>query len=467
MNRVLTRVLFLSLCAAPLAAQGMPFVFTTSQTEQTMSGSGGTVLNTIRPNEVAMIEFFPCPVISAEKWTPRTCFNTMAGDDNGDAWKSNPTMFGRIDALLEIHSPVALSNQRTVFWSPSVAMQVGVSGAPGLRPGDTGRIVRNGSGDGQVEYFLRLEQVVQALGMPIGSIVDVDAIAADPAYGVFLSLDVDTPVNMGCSTTFVRDGDVIMIPASAITWTWDLRVQSVLPGSGLVLYTEAQMSGFVANAQVTDRFGVCQNTIQDLEALDIDYFGAVQSLWVCSSTLVTVPALAFTGELMTGCSVLTTDLGGSILQRGCGGLGAPCGTGPTWGFQMGLQPSGGQGVASYVNALATAFPRQYTLEPKQHQFAWGNPAVLDLYSPGVLTVVFARFESPLPNTVATSAPFPPSIHFPDEYITGNFFWSFTGNGYTTYTSPVIPWPCKLVWQSACITSWSTIELSTPAMTDVF
>jgi len=466
MNHFSTRVLFLALCA-PAIAQGMPFVFTTSQTERTMSGSGGTVLKDLRPNEVAMVEYWPCPVVSAEKWAPRTCFHTMAGDENGDTWKWNPTMFGSIDALLEILGPVGISNQRTVFWSPSVAMQPGVSGAPGIRPGDTARIVRNGSGDGQVEFFLRQEQVVQALGMAVGSIVDVDAIAADPFYGVFLSLDVDTVVSMGCATTFVRDGDVVMIPAAAITWTSDFRVQSVLPGSGLVVYTEAQMDTFVQNAQVTDRNGVCVTQIQDLEALDIDWSGAPQSFWVCSSTFVTVPALAFTGELLTGCSVLTTSLGGSILQRGCGGLGTSCGSGPTYGFQMGLQPPPGIGVPSFVNALATAFPRQYTLEPQQHTFAQGNAAVIDLFSPGLFTVVFGRFESPLPNTVATSALFPPSLYFPDEYITGNFIWGFVPNGFATYTSPVIPWPCKLVWQSACITAWSTVELSTPAMTDVY
>ena len=213
MTSLLRSVLSAALWAAPAAAQ-MPFLFTTNQIEQTLSGSGGTVLKTLRPNEVAMVEFWSCTGLSAEKWSPRTCYNTMAGDTDGDTTKWDPTMFGSIDALCEILGPIGLSNQRTVFWSPSVAMQTGVSGAPAIRPGDTARIVRNANGDGQVEYFLRMEQVVSALGMPTGSIVDVDAIAADPSYGVFFSLDADTAVNCGC-TNFVRDGDVLMIPPSA------------------------------------------------------------------------------------------------------------------------------------------------------------------------------------------------------------------------------------------------------------
>ena len=419
MTHLPPRVLFLALCAAPAAAQ-MPFLFTTSQTEQTLSGSGGTVLKTLRPNEVAMVEFWSCTGLSAEKWAPRTCYHTMAGDENGDTAKWNPTLFGSIDALCEILGPVGLSNQRTVFWSPSVAMQPGVSGLPSIRPGDTARIIRNGNGngDGQVEYFLPLEQVVQALGMPTGSIVDVDAIAADPSYGVFFSLDVDTTVNCGCSTPFVRDGDVLMIPNAAISWTGDFRVQAVVPNSAVVVYSEAQMDAFVGNAVVSNHLWQCLGAVGDVEGLDIDWNGPVQTLSLCSSVTVQVPALAFTGESMTGCSVLTTTGGGTILQRGCATLGTSCWFGPTTGAQIGLQPPSSNGVPSYVNALTTAFPRQFTVEPQLHQFPNGGSAVLDLYTPGPFTLLFARFDSMAANSVAPSQSYW-NLHFPDEYITGN------------------------------------------------
>ena len=36
------------------------------------------------------------------------------------------------------------------------------------------------------------------------------------------------------------------VPASAITWTIDMRVAAVVPGSAVVCYTEAQMDAFVA-----------------------------------------------------------------------------------------------------------------------------------------------------------------------------------------------------------------------------
>src|SRR5436190_8192 len=85
--------------AAGAVAQGPAALFTTNLPEQTLSGSGGTVLQTLWPNEVASIDFFPCPVISAEKWAPRSCYHTMAGDDNSNTQYWNPAMFGTIDAL--------------------------------------------------------------------------------------------------------------------------------------------------------------------------------------------------------------------------------------------------------------------------------------------------------------------------------------------------------------------------------
>jgi hypothetical protein len=346
-------------------------------------------------------------------------------------------------------------------------MQPGVSGLPAIRPGDTARIVRIGNADGQVEYFLRLEQVVQALGMLNGSIVDVDAIAADPFYGVFFSLDVDTPVNCGCSTTFVRDGDVIMIPPAAITWSSTQTVQSVVLGSAVVVYTEAQMDAFVGNAVVSNANWQCLGLIGDLEALDLDWNAPVSAIQPCSSSAVLqVPGLAFAGETMTGCSVLTTANGGSILQRGCATLGTSCWMGPTTGAQIGLQPPTSNGVPSYVNALTTAFPRQFTTEPQQHQFAPGGTAVLDLYSPCPITAVFARFDATGPNTVAPSLSYW-NLHFPDEYITGNALAVLVTGGYQTLNFGVIPVPCKIVWQAAGISTWNTIELSTPATMDIF
>jgi hypothetical protein len=460
------------LAAANAAAQGSA-LFTTSLPERTLSGSGGTVLEDLWPNEVASLDFFPCPVISAEKWAPRTCYHTMAGDDNSDTQYWKLAVFGSIDALCDVISPLwSCPNQRTIYWSPSAPLGTGVSGLPGLRPGDTGRIVKNGPNDGQIEYLLRAEEVQQALGMSTTNItVDVDAIAVDPGYGIFFSLDQDTVVNTTCGVTFVRDGDVLCIPPGAITWVpGSFLVQTVVPGSAEVVYSEAQMTAFVLNAQVNDHLGNCVTQIQDLESLEFDYAGPVQVIVSCATLFV--PTLIFSGELMTGASLLDTANSGQIHVAGCGPIGHSCGTTPTSGLQMGLRPpTNGNGVPSYVNAYASLqINHRFVIEPKQPQFLNGNAAQIDVNTPGVLTWVFLAFApGTLPNSVAPSIPFPPNsdCYFPDLYILPPLWWGNPPTGFSTLVTPPIPWPCKLVCQGVSILGSGGIVLGTPAMLDVF
>jgi hypothetical protein len=271
----LSRLFVPATLAAAALAQGPDLLVTYSQPEVTTSGSGGTNLRFLAPNEIAHLEWSagPCSSLSAEKWAPRTCFHTMAGDENGDGTYWNPAIFGSIDALVATMSttPVGGVNPRTVFYSPSAAMGTNISGIPGLRPGDVGRIVRTSAGDGQVEYFMRQEQFNQSLGLPLNTPIDVDAIAFSPNYGVLFSLDQDIVANTICGPMLIQDGAVIQVSPWALTYTPDFRIASVLPVSAAVLYTEAQIDAFVNNAQVTDRFGICLTNGIDLESLEIDW----------------------------------------------------------------------------------------------------------------------------------------------------------------------------------------------------
>jgi hypothetical protein len=465
MNRNLLPIV-LPVFAAFGGAQNPGYLFTTSQTETTLSGSGGTVLQTLRRNEVSEVEFIPCPVISAEKWAPLGCFQTMAGDDNNDSYYSNPTMFGAIDALCDMPSPVACSTARTVYFSPSVTLGTNISGSPGLRPGDTGRIVRNSSGDGQVEYFLRAEDLQISLGMPpTPVVVDVDAIAADPGYGIFFSLDQNHAINTTCGNTTLLDGDVWVIPPWAITWTFDMRVQSVVPGCAQQLYSEAQMDAMVVNAGITDRFGNCITQIVDCEALDIDYTHPATAAFACPGTVIQAPVLIFSGETMTGCGLCTTDAGGQIWTAGCGRMGSACGTSlPTLGNQIGLlPPSASLGVPSYVNALAGSWINRFVVEPQQPLVFAPTTISIDVYTPAFPTVLFAKLQPP---TVPPSFPLP-NCFFPDAYILP-WDWSsgWTGPGFVTVTTPLVTLSgVKAVFQAATIIS-SQIVLSTPATVDI-
>ncbi len=465
------------LCAASLA-QGPDFLVTYSQPEQTLSGSLGTTLRFLNPNEISHLEWSngPCSSLSAEKWAPRTCFHAMAGDENGNGTYWNPTIFGTIDALVATlpSTPIAGVNQRTVFWSPSAIMGTNISGVPGLRPGDVGRIVRNGFGDGQVEYFMRQEQFNQALGLPLNTPIDVDAIAFSINDGVFFSLDQDIVANTMCGPMLIKDGAVIVIPTSALTFTPDFRIATVLPVSAAVLYTEAQMDAFVTAAMVTDRFGTCLTTAVDLESLEIDWAGPQTTVVPCPGAILTVPSLLFSTETMTGASVLTTAFGGQIYVGLCGGTGRSCGGGPTFGPQMGIQPTSATvGAPSYVNGLLSTFTCRYVLEPQQHVlnvFPLGAPAgstFIDVGSPWFWNFIFVTF---VPPTVPTSvSAFPFSLFcFPDYYPPNIYYMPAPApGGFGTFPMFFIPPNAmgKVLFQSLAF-GGSGIELSTPAVIDV-
>jgi hypothetical protein len=471
------KTLFATALLAPFAsAQGGDFLFTTSQTEQTLSGSGGTVLQNLKPNEIGVTSFgtMPCALLSAEKWAPRTCFGTMAGDEDGDGIYWAPGLFGNIDALMATFSSGAPGgvSQRTIWYSVATAMGTSVSGGPGLRPGDVGRIVRNGAGDGRVEYFLRAEDLQIALGLPPAPIVvNLDAIAFSPNYGVFFSLENDTVVNTLCGVTLVHDGDIMLIPPAAITYGPNMTVASVLPGRALRVYTEAQMDAFVANANVTDCTGACVSQIGDTNDIEIDWnAGTAFLLPNCLGAALPIPHLMFTGDNLTGCSILTTAGGGSIYVSPCGPLGTSCGFGPTLGNQIGLRPpSAAAGVPSYLTGLCTTRVERFVTEAVNHVIPFGSPVQLHIASPSPLTWVFMTFAPTGIGAVAPSTTFfPLGGCFPDYYAPPNFMGVVpTASGFGSYTSPNVPWPCKLIWMGVTFNTAGNIILSTPTTTDVF
>ena len=466
--------------AAAVAAQGPDFLITYSQPETTLSGSNGTPLQNLLPNEISHLEYHitPC-TLSAEKWSPRACFHAMAGDENSNAMYWNPTIFGSIDALVEGVSmtPIAGSNPRTVFFSPSLPMGNGVSALP-LRPGDVGRIVRNTSGDGQVEYFLRMEDTNMALGLPLTTPIDVDAIAFSTNYGVFFSLDQDIAITTPCGPMLLQDGAIAVIPNWAITYTPDFRVASVLPNSAFVLYDELAVDAMVANAQVTNRLGVCLTTAGDLEALDIDWAGAGTSINPCPGAILWAPDLIFSVENGTGASVLSTQGGGSIYGNTCTLMGSPCSSGlPTFGPQTGIRPTSAfVGAPSYVNALCSTWTLRYALQarnPVLNSSPSGLPAgatLFDINSPAPLNFIFVTFVPSGVNAVPFSAPGSPwsLFGFPDQYPVQNYYmWSPTIGGTSTFPSFALPpnFPVKLLFQSVGIVN-GLVEFSTPAILDI-
>ena len=476
MNTIVSRLLPLTLLAGVAVAQNQDLLLTFSQPERTLSGSGGTVLQNLMPNEISHLQSstMPCPV-SAEKWAPRTSFHTMAGDENADGQLWNPALFGRIDALYASQLGTAAggpTNGRTVFWSVSAPMGNNVSLLP-LRPGDVGRIVRNAFGDGQVEYFMSQQQFNIALGLPPATPIDVDAIAFSPNFGVYFSLDVDIFAPALCGGTLVKDGDIVCVPPGALAFTPDMRIAGVAVASAVVVYTEAMVDAMVLAAGVTDRFGACIPLAIDTEALEIDMFAPAMPMVTCTGIALPVATLVFSTETMTGASLLTTQFGGQIYNTPCGPTGTACGFGPTWGPQLGIQAaSTTTGAPSYVNGLAFARTFTHVLEAQQpvmNVFPFGAPAGangIDYDTPWPFNFVFIDLAAmPVPGSLP-AAPFS-LLCFPDLYIPNLINLGLVPAQFGTMPTPAIPpgWSGKVVFQSIGL-GGSGLELSTPAVVDV-
>jgi hypothetical protein len=361
-----------------------------------------------------------------------------------------------------------------VFFSPSVTVGNNISGGPGLRPGDVGHFVKTTAGDGKVEYFMRQEQFNLAMGLPLNTPIDIDAICFQPGMGVYFSLDANIGTTNFCGAVFVRDGDILCVPDWAITWTPDWRVQSVLPNSMAVVYTEAQVDAMVVNAAVADRFGFCIPNAIDLESLEFDWSVPANQVFPCPGTVIQAPHFLFSTETMTGAGVLTTVGGGTIYNHLCGPAARSCGTGPTLGSQMGIQPTSvAVGAPSYVNALMSTFTCRMVIEPRQHQvfvFPAGAPlgsTMIDYATPWAWNLAFMEIVLPTVPTSVSAFPFS-LLCFPDLYAPSLFIhaWPLAGN-WGSFPMVAIPplYQGKVLYQMMGF-GGSGLELSTPGVVDV-
>ena len=457
-------------------AQSPNLVLSFSQLEWTLSASGGTVLQRLYPNEMAYLNFGLCSSLSSEKWLPRTCSHVMAGDENADGNYWNPSIFGGIDAVLtHRHSGggTGPDNQRTVFWSISAPMGGAVSPQP-FRPGDVARIISDGTVDGRVQTFMSQGQFNTALGRAPLAPLDIDAIAWQPNFGIWFSIDFTINANTMCGAIGVQDGDVLCIPPSAISYTADGRVAAVAPGSALVIHTEAQMDVFTANANVADRTYGCVAVAGDVEGLEIDLFAPITTVITCAGMPLKVPGLLFTTETGTGASILTTNGGGQIQPTPCGPAGTPCGAGFTPGDQVGLRPPPILGVPSHITGLGFAYACTYTLEadkPVIPASSSGGVAAgfanIHYNTPFLVNVMFVEFVPPVVPHALVGLPYSLNC-FPDLYTPALLSYGvYMGPGFGSMPVPAIPpgYTGKVLFQSVGV-GGGAIEFSTPMVIDV-
>lgn len=343
-------------CLASIAGaqQSRSLLFTPRAVEQTASGSAGTFLRWLRRDAIAVVTPVSAGNYSAERFSSDWNYQTMAGDTNASGSVANVGLLGGMDAILSlpyVWDPQSQTAQpRTApvtaydtYVSPGADVGTFVSGAPGLRKGDCGRFVRNAAGNGQVEYFIRAEQIIAALGMVnqqgqplVPDDINLDAIAVSQSRHIFLSFDADHTLRLwqnGVLTNFLlQDAGVACIRAP--WWTPNARgeVGAVSANHGIIALSEPQVDGMVAGSAIADHTGVNPGLMTDTEGLAPDRNGGTFPV-VWGTSVFNLPNLMLSGETLTGAGVITTA-GGIATVNGVL-LGSPAGT-PSTGVQMGM-----------------------------------------------------------------------------------------------------------------------------------
>ncbi len=350
----------LTAITASLAAQSpTTFLFSPLKPAESLSGSGGTVLGQLNPASVDQVTPAPGGGYSAEAFIKGMSWQTMVGDEDGDGDVHSPFVFRGVDAVLV--KPYRIDRQGSVqprntpvtpldtFISPVADLGTNVSGAPGLRRGDCGAVVRNSAGNGQIEHFITADQIVDAFGIIDRQTrqrldpkeLNLDAICVDGRRNIFLSFEetqILTLIVSGAPATIaVADGAVLWLPPAA--WTYDARgnVASVVARRGRVALSEFDVDALVTAAGIADFAGGCPVTIGDTDALAIDRRGGSFTVnW--GGTAYSAPHLLIGGETLTNAGVIATAGGGTIGAANGVPLAAACGAGTTSGPRMGLSP---------------------------------------------------------------------------------------------------------------------------------
>ncbi len=383
----ITTVISSLLLTFTASAQSASLLFVPKKLEVTRHTTGSPALRGLPKKSVAIVEpgGSSCSQ-TAHKFVPGVAFQTLVGDEDGDGDVHTRGMFDSIEALLvrpyqwdptrtKFVARTAAISARDVYITPKIKLGTNVSGAPGLRPCDSGSI----TADGQIRYFIRGEQIISALGMvdqerqPLApEDISIDAITVDMSGTVYLSFEETHMFQLMCGTlqTYtVLDGAVLMIPAGSLTFGFYGNVTAAQANSGRVLFSEATIDQMVKHAKVKNHNGSCPERCFDTDGLALDPRGGTMQYGWCNY-VTPIPNLLFTTAANTGAGVLSTRNYGEIARlNGCP-LAKSCGMpGGTTGQQVGLKATGSVGS---LNGLAVA-----RIRPFRFTLYTTDPASLD------------------------------------------------------------------------------------------
>jgi hypothetical protein len=224
----------------------------------------------------------------------------LAGDPDNDGRYVEASVDGPggssnvVDEIFVKANTVGPVSHRDVFLSLSAA-----STMLGTLPSDVFRF----SGQGTREVFLAEAQVMTATG---GTSLNLDALCQTVAGDLFFSFSVAETLALGAAA----DGDLLMIPASAITYDGFGNVAAITANSAIRVATETQLQAMVAASGFKTASGGTALSLFNLAGLEVDPNGGT---WISPVDTLSYPNVLFCWrDASNDGAILSTAGGGSL-----------------------------------------------------------------------------------------------------------------------------------------------------------
>jgi len=392
------------LLAASLTAQHT-ILFVAGTADRSTLANDATEVDLMRSDEVYSITPTVGSLAPARPFLPISLQYYYVGDLDGDGVYVEDDIEGpgdTLDALLVKSTVVGPVTPRDVFWSVD---SVSTANIPGLRISDVVRY----SGQGTLEFFLTQVQLNTACGYAAASnTVNLDAIAQSAAGDIFFSQSGVNTIN-GVATD---DGDLLVIPASAITYDANGNVSAIAAGSAVRIAAQTDLITMITNSGHRTSVGGVVSTSPNIElsGLEMDPAGGT---WVSPLNGLTYPNVLFCwSDFHNDGAILSTAGGGTITSINGVAMGS---TVATLGDQLGILPDStgtfGPNALALIPQQAPSFalqnwPRNQHPAPSASQVYTAVQMQSSGGTPGGLTIMLWSVESSAPNGSFPSVPAP-------------------------------------------------------------
>ncbi len=376
------------LAAAPFAAAQHSLIVSPDADFVIRGLPGTSALGAVDDQESILVTPDAQNPYEARPFRTFSVINTMHGDGDLDGDLNDTDKYGDLNCLFVKNR---LPNPDTGPFEPgnlymscsfntTAAVATANSGVVTVRDGDVWR-ARNGT----LEFFITETQILDALGDSTADI-DIDGMCQDQMGSLWFTFWDATNSVAGGS---LLDGDLMHIPASAISYDANGNVQSVLFGSAVLWASESQMDALAANSGTFRQDGTAVTRAGDLSGLNIDVGpGAWQSP---QDPNLIGPNLIFTSNFLENFdNIWTTANAGSAAV--INGVTMGYTSGPADGSKLGIgQLASGQDA---INAMVVV-PAQTGWIAVDSPLAGGS-------SQGQFTLEFGRLEPNSPLGVLVS-----------------------------------------------------------------